>query len=149
MAFELSVSRIVADFVILALCAIPLLIFHEWVQPYKRGFYCDDESIRYPYRDSTVSRKMLIVIGLIIPSLLIVATESFRATVWERKCKHEFKDYRCRRYSIPRLIVRLYVFLGYFLVGVVFNQLMVDIAKYTIGRQRPHFMDICKPKVHT
>ncbi|KHJ86121.1 PAP2 family protein [Oesophagostomum dentatum] len=24
---------------------------------------------------------------------------------------------------------------------------MVDIAKYTIGRQRPHFMDVCRPNV--
>lgn len=24
---------------------------------------------------------------------------------------------------------------------------MVDIAKYTIGRQRPHFFDVCKPNV--
>ncbi|VDN04433.1 unnamed protein product [Thelazia callipaeda] len=114
--------------------------------PYKRGFYCDDESIRYPYRPSTVSRHMLIVVGLIIPVFLIVTTEMFRTLVWERKCQHEFKDYRCRRYRVPRLIVRLYIFVGYFLVGVVFNQLMVDIAKYTIGRHRPHFMDICKPK---
>ncbi|KIH45198.1 PAP2 family protein [Ancylostoma duodenale] len=24
---------------------------------------------------------------------------------------------------------------------------MVDIAKYTIGRQRPHFMDVCRPNI--
>lgn len=51
--------------------AIPLLIFQLFVTPYKRGFYCDDESIRYPYRDSTVSRQMLIVVGLVIPVVLV------------------------------------------------------------------------------
>ncbi|VDM43436.1 unnamed protein product [Toxocara canis] len=65
---------------------------------------------------------------------------------WERKCSHQFKSYRCRQFAVHRLIVRLYIFLGYFLLGVVFNQLMVDIAKYTIGRHRPHFIDVCKPK---
>lgn len=143
---ELKVSRIAADFVILVCCAIPLLIFHKWVEPYRRGFYCDDESIRYPYRPSTVTRHMLVFIGLLIPTILIVLTETFRAQIWERKCKDEFQHYRCRRYVIPRLVVRLYVFVGYFLLGVIFNQLMVDIAKYTIGRHRPHFMAICKPK---
>uniref|UniRef100_A0A915Q364 Phosphatidic acid phosphatase type 2/haloperoxidase domain-containing protein n=1 Tax=Setaria digitata TaxID=48799 RepID=A0A915Q364_9BILA len=143
---ELSLSKISADFTILAVCAVPLLIFHIWVEPYKRGFYCDDESIRYPYRPSTVSRQMLIVIGLVIPTILIIATETFRTLAWERKCREEFKHYKCRRYTVPRLIVRLYVFVGYFLVGVIFNQLMVDIAKYTIGRHRPHFIEICKPK---
>uniref|UniRef100_A0AAF5PYS8 Phosphatidic acid phosphatase type 2/haloperoxidase domain-containing protein n=1 Tax=Wuchereria bancrofti TaxID=6293 RepID=A0AAF5PYS8_WUCBA len=143
---ELSISRITADFAVLALCAIPLLIFHKWVEPYKRGFYCDDESIRYPYRPSTVSRQMLVVIGLVVPAILIVSTETFRVSIWERKCKNEFQHYRCKRYGIPRLIVRLYVFFGYFLTGVIFNQLMVDIAKYTIGRHRPHFIAVCKPK---
>ncbi|VDN60172.1 unnamed protein product [Dracunculus medinensis] len=128
---------------------IPLIIFHYWAKPYKRGFYCDDESIRYPYRDSTVPRQMLIVIGLFIPIALILATEIFRAKAWEKKCSHQFNTYRCRKFTIHRLIVRLYVFVGYFLLGVIFNQLMVDIAKYTIGRHRPHFIDVCKPKVTT
>ncbi|VDO39901.1 unnamed protein product [Brugia timori] len=109
---------------------IPLLIFHKWVEPYKRGFYCDDESIRYPYRPSTVSRQMLIVIGLVVPAILIILTETFRVLIWERKCKNEFQHYRCKRYVIPRLVVRLYVF----------------FAKYTIGRHRPHFIAVCKPK---
>ncbi|VBB29078.1 unnamed protein product [Acanthocheilonema viteae] len=141
---ELSISRIIADFAVLTFCAIPLLIFHKWVEPYKRGFYCDDESIRYPYRPSTVTRQMLIVIGLIVPA--IITTETFRLIAWERKCRNEFLYYHCRRYTVPRLIVRLYVFFGYFLLGVIFNQLMVDIAKYTIGRHRPHFIAVCKPK---
>ncbi|MFH4980656.1 hypothetical protein AB6A40_007365 [Gnathostoma spinigerum] len=143
---ELSVSRIIADFVILTLISVPLLIFQEFVKPYKRGFYCDDESIRYPYRNSTVTRHMLIVIGLLIPTLIIVLTEAFRTKVWDRKCQSVLQSYRVRQRYVHRFVVRLYVFLGYFMLGVVFNQLMVDIAKYTIGRQRPHFINVCLPK---
>jgi phosphatidate phosphatase len=145
MAGDIAISRIICDFVVLVAMAIPLLIFHEFVTPYKRGFYCDDESIRYPYRKSTVSRQMLIVIGILIPTVLILLTEVFRTLTWEKKCANEFRSYRCRQYNIHRLIVRIYVFIGYFFVGVCFNQLMVDIGKYTIGRQRPHFMDVCRP----
>ncbi|KAI6174621.1 AcidPPc domain-containing protein [Aphelenchoides bicaudatus] len=144
---RLSVGRVACDFLVLAVCAIPLLIFHEFVVPYKRGFYCDDESIRYPYRHSTVTRQTLIVIGILIPTLLILFTEVFRTLAWERKQPHLFRTYEYRDRNVHRLIVRLYVFIGYFFVGVCFNQLMVDIAKYTIGRQRPHFMDVCRPSV--
>ncbi|XGW07571.1 hypothetical protein V3C99_010606 [Haemonchus contortus] len=147
MSDTIRVSRVICDFLILSCCAIPLLIFHVWVQPYKRGFYCDDETIRYPYRSSTVSRQMLIVIGLLVPTLLIIATEIFRTMAWERKCESQFKTYHLKQYSVHRLVVRLYCFIGYFFLGVCFNQLMVDIAKYTIGRQRPHFMDVCRPNV--
>ncbi|CAJ0581265.1 unnamed protein product, partial [Mesorhabditis spiculigera] len=143
----ISVARIGCDFLVLVCCAIPLLIFHEFVPPYKRGFYCDDETIRYPFRKSTVSRQMLIVVGLLIPSALILLTELFRATVWEKPCRDQFKTYHMRNHSVHRLIVRLYCFLGYFFVGVCFNQLMVDIAKYSIGRPRPHFIDVCRPSV--
>ncbi|CAI2335863.1 unnamed protein product [Caenorhabditis sp. 36 PRJEB53466] len=143
----IRMSRVVCDFLVLTLIAIPLYVFHEFVPPYRRGFYCDDETIRYPFRASTVSRQMLIVIGLLIPILLILATELFRTLAWEKKCEQEFKTYQVRNHSVHRLIVRLYCFIGYFFVGVCFNQLMVDIAKYTIGRQRPHFMDVCRPNI--
>ncbi|KAI1705103.1 PAP2 superfamily domain-containing protein [Ditylenchus destructor] len=145
MVAEISVSRILCDFTVLCITAIPLLIFHEFVTPYKRGFYCDDESIRYPFRKSTVSRQMLIVVGILIPTLLILMTEVLRTLRWEKRFADEFGTYRCRRYNVHRLIVRLYVFIGYFFLGVCFNQLMVDIGKYTIGRHRPHFLDVCKP----
>ena len=35
--------------------AIPLLIFFFAVQPFERGFFCDDESIRHPFREDTIS----------------------------------------------------------------------------------------------
>uniref|UniRef100_A0A1I8AE17 AcidPPc domain-containing protein n=1 Tax=Steinernema glaseri TaxID=37863 RepID=A0A1I8AE17_9BILA len=90
---------------------------------------------------------MLIVVGILIPSALILATEVFRTLAWEKKCAHLFNKYHMRNTQVHRLIVRLYIFIGYFFLGVCFNQLMVDIAKYTIGRQRPHFMEVCKPNV--
>ncbi|NP_001380219.1 Phosphatidic acid phosphatase type 2/haloperoxidase domain-containing protein [Caenorhabditis elegans] len=143
----IRMSRVLCDFLVLTLIAIPLYVFHEFIPPVRRGFYCDDESIRYPFRDSKVTRQMLIVVGLLIPILLILATELFRTLAWEKKCETEFKTYHVRNHSVHRLVVRLYCFIGYFFVGVCFNQLMVDIAKYTIGRQRPHFMDVCRPDI--
>jgi len=85
---DLSIGRVISDFIVL-LClglnffnililiffidlAVPLLIFELLGEPNKRGFYCDDESIRYPYRTSTVSRQLLIVIGLLIPTCLVI-----------------------------------------------------------------------------
>lgn len=79
--------------------AIPLYVFHEFIPPVRRGFYCDDESIRYPFRDSKVTRQMLIVVGLLIPILLILATELFRTLAWEKKCETEFKTYHVREFK--------------------------------------------------
>ncbi|KHJ95717.1 PAP2 family protein, partial [Oesophagostomum dentatum] len=85
-----------------------------------------------------------------IVTVQILATEVFRVFVWERECEDQYKTYRLGPYPIHRLVVRIYCFVGYFLMGISFNWLMVDIAKYTTGRHRPHFMDICRPSVgHT
>lgn len=142
---ELSTSRILCDFIVLALLASPLLIFQLFLTPHKRGFFCDDESIRYPYHESTVSRRKLGIFGVLIPIFLIIATELIRYFHWEKNCHFRFVSYQYRKWSVNRLLVRIYVFIGYFLVGACFNQLMVDIAKYTIGRQRPHFIAVCNP----
>uniref|UniRef100_A0AC34QIT9 Phosphatidic acid phosphatase type 2/haloperoxidase domain-containing protein n=1 Tax=Panagrolaimus sp. JU765 TaxID=591449 RepID=A0AC34QIT9_9BILA len=147
MPVQISIGRVLCDTLILIFLAIPMLIFHKWVKPYKRGFYCDDESLRYPYLESTITRYELVAVGMPIPIIIIVLTELYRVYFWEKSCSSQFKKYQCGSRKIHRLIVRLYVFLGYFFLGVCFNQLMVDIGKYTIGRHRPHFMEVCKPNI--
>lgn len=37
---------------------------------------------------------------------------------------------------------------GVFLFGTACTVLLTDIAKYTIGRLRPHFMTLCVPNVN-
>jgi len=51
--------------------AFPILLFFLFGQPYERGFYCDDESLRYPYKDSTISSTVLYVVGIFMPILSV------------------------------------------------------------------------------
>lgn len=37
------------------------------IYPFQRGFFCKDNSIQYPYHDSTVTSTMLTVLGLGLP----------------------------------------------------------------------------------
>uniref|UniRef100_S4RKE9 Phosphatidic acid phosphatase type 2/haloperoxidase domain-containing protein n=1 Tax=Petromyzon marinus TaxID=7757 RepID=S4RKE9_PETMA len=39
----------------------------------------------------------------------------------------------------------LYRTLGAFLFGCAVNQSLTDVAKFSVGRLRPHFLDVCKP----
>lgn len=36
------------------------------IRPYQRGFFCNDESLRLPYKDDTIPPGLLVVILLII-----------------------------------------------------------------------------------
>ncbi|MEQ2190306.1 Phospholipid phosphatase 1 [Goodea atripinnis] len=39
----------------------------------------------------------------------------------------------------------VYKAVGTFVFGAAMSQSLTDIAKYSIGRLRPHFLDVCKP----
>jgi len=145
---RLSAGRIFCDAVMVGFLVSVLVAFQVLAVPYKRGFYCDDESIRYPYKPQTIKARGLLVVGILFPMLLILLTEVFRVLIWERNCQYLYRTYYfVFDSSVHRLFVRLYIFIGFFFVGVCVNQLMVDVAKYSIGRLRPNFIAICKPSV--
>ena len=41
------------------------------VEPFHRGFFCDDESIRYPYREDTVPDWAVGVVGVFVPAFTV------------------------------------------------------------------------------
>ena len=43
------------------------MTFYLFGKPYKRGFFCNDESLHHPFQDSTVTSSMLYVIGGLLP----------------------------------------------------------------------------------
>lgn len=51
--------------------AIPILLFYLLGKPVERGFHCDDESLRYPYKDSTVNTGVLYAVGTLLPGISV------------------------------------------------------------------------------
>lgn len=49
--------------------------------------------------------------------------------------------------AIPSWVWNSYKVIGVFGFGAACSQLTTDIAKYTIGRMRPHFIDVCDPDI--
>lgn len=47
--------------------------------------------------------------------------------------------------SFGSYVASVYKAIGTFLFGAAMSQSLTDIAKYSIGRLRPHFLDVCKP----
>ncbi|XP_045121270.1 putative phosphatidate phosphatase isoform X1 [Portunus trituberculatus] len=134
------IIRVVMDTIILLTVAIPILLFFLLGQPVERGFHCDDESLRYPYKDSTVSTGVLYAVGTILPTTAMVLLEGWRA-------RHQpiGKSVRICNRRINSWMWGCYTAIGVFLFGCACSQLTTDIAKYSVGRLRPHFVSICKP----
>jgi phosphatidate phosphatase len=128
------------------ICLIGLLmpmayiyVFTKDFDPFQRGFFCDDQNLKHPYKEQTVPISLCIAIWAFISIFFILIIESLRAYV-EKDREGPIKNNRT-----PWIAIELYRHFGYFLLGCVSCLLFTEIAKYTIGRLRPHFLTVCDP----
>ncbi|EDW19686.1 putative phosphatidate phosphatase [Drosophila mojavensis] len=139
MSFDLDLSqlflkrghfRLLLDLALLGLLLLLSTYFKElWPPTTQRGFFCDDESLMYPYRESTVSSSMLHCIGIYLPMMALLILETSRA--WQGS----------RQYW------RVYNTLRWFILGYAAESLLKDMGKNVIGRLRPHFFEVCRPQL--
>ncbi|XP_043941444.1 phospholipid phosphatase 3 [Protopterus annectens] len=134
-----KVLLICLDFVCLIVAALPFMIIEGGaIQPYEQGFYCNDESINYPYKNGdTISDAVLSAVGILIAILAITLGECYRI--------HYLKE-RPKSFIQNSYVAALYRQAGCFIFGCAISQSFTDIAKVSIGRLRPHFLNVCKPK---
>ncbi|OTF72688.1 phosphatidate phosphatase-like protein [Euroglyphus maynei] len=57
---------------------IPIIVLYKLIQPFKRGFYCDDDSIRYPFLDSTIPSNLLFTYSILIPTITVSNFKKFQ-----------------------------------------------------------------------
>ena len=50
---------------------VTLVLFRFLGDPYKRGFFCDDESLNHPFKESTVASSLLYAVGFALGSVLV------------------------------------------------------------------------------
>ncbi|KAK7591101.1 hypothetical protein V9T40_002714 [Parthenolecanium corni] len=111
--------------------------------PTRRGFFCGDESIRYPFHGSTVPAIVLNIVGIIIPLACILFFE-LKDT---QENKKRGPTYKLAGRKLQTTYWNVFKMVSCYASGAIFCQLMTDIGKKTIGRLRPNFIDVCKPNL--
>ncbi|XP_069504242.1 phospholipid phosphatase 2 [Ambystoma mexicanum] len=126
---------VLLDVLCVVIAALPFAILCLVNSPYKRGFYCSDDSIQYPYREDTITHAMMA--GVTIPSVVIIITTGEAYLVYAKRLhsKSEFNNYLAAVYKV----------VGTFLFGASASQSLTELAKYMIGRPRPNFLAVCNP----
>nr|QFF91270.1 phospholipid phosphatase 1 isoform 2 [Potamotrygon motoro] len=125
------------DVICVILAGMPLGVLNvAKIKPYQRGFYCDDETISYPFRNSTVTSTVLYSVGFTLPISAIIIGEI---------CSVHWNQLRSDSFIGNSYLATVYKAVGTFLFGAAASQSLTDIAKYSIGRLRPHFLDVCQP----
>lgn len=119
--------RVATDWALVLSMSLIILILELFIQPYQRGFFCDDENVRYPVKPNTYPAWSLGVITA-IPVVIICVTE-----------------YLIDRCSLKSFCLQIYKQIGVFMFGFLVHFLLVDYIKYCGGRLRPHFYELCQP----
>lgn len=124
------------DLLCLFVASIPFFACElKAMSPYRRGFFCGDTSITYPYLEhEVISDGLLVAGGIIITGLTIALGECYRV----RFCGVQSKAFVQNLY-----ISCLYKELGSFMFGCCVNQSLTNMAKLSVGRLRPHFLQAC------
>ncbi|XP_026320645.1 putative phosphatidate phosphatase [Hyposmocoma kahamanoa] len=134
------ILKIVLDFFVICALGFILLSVWLWVEPYHRGYFQDDYSIRLPYKDEAISAGLLAGLGFALNIITVIIIEVIRY----RRGKSAEEKYVCGTF-IPGWIWESYVTIGIFTFGAACQQLTCNLAKNVIGRLRPHFFDVCRP----
>ncbi|XP_024155674.1 phospholipid phosphatase 1 isoform X2 [Oryzias melastigma] len=131
-----GIPFVLLDIVCLVLVGLPFAILNlTHKRPFLRGFYCNDDTIKYPFKEDTISYQLLGAVMIPVTILIMVIGECLLVYLNRLKSKSSFGSY----------VARVYKTVGTFVFGAAMSQSLTDIAKYSIGRLRPHFLDVCKP----
>ncbi|XP_045082675.1 phospholipid phosphatase 3 [Coregonus clupeaformis] len=124
------------DLLCLLLASIPFFVCElKAVSPYRRGFFCGDPSIMYPYlHTEAIPDHLLITGGIIITGLTIALGECYRV---------HYRGVSSKAFIRNLYVSCLYKELGSFLFGCFVSQSLTNMAKLSVGRLRPHFLSVC------
>ncbi|KAK5884864.1 LOW QUALITY PROTEIN: phosphatidic acid phosphatase type 2D [Pseudochaenichthys georgianus] len=124
------------DVICLFVASIPFFACElKAVTPYKRGFFCGDTSITYPYVPSeAIPDSLLIAGGIAITGLTIALGECYRV---------RFRGVYSQAFVRNCYVSCLYKELGSFLFGCCVGQSLTNMAKLSVGRLRPNFLSVC------
>uniref|UniRef100_A0A8W8JHR4 Lipid phosphate phosphohydrolase 1 n=1 Tax=Magallana gigas TaxID=29159 RepID=A0A8W8JHR4_MAGGI len=64
--------QIFVDFILLLAVGVPVIVsYNGGIPPFRRGFFCDDNSIKYPYVEDTISDAVLMGVGFTMAFILV------------------------------------------------------------------------------
>ncbi|XP_016959356.1 putative phosphatidate phosphatase [Drosophila biarmipes] len=134
-----KLARGLCDLLIWAALSVASVLLHKLVRPFRRGFFCGDESLSYPHREGTIGHELIIAIALGVPTAVIAVVELFKQLP---ETGGKSRADGCR---IAQRLGHLYRQAIFYLYGLAMVTFTTMLSKLCIGRLRPHFFTVCQP----
>merc|ERR1712123_84269 len=86
-------------------------VFTRHFEPFHRGFFCDDKTIKHPYKEETISLGQVVLIWAGLSIFFILLVETLRSSAEHGKRRsHPIPG----RAKVPWIAAELYRQFGYF-----------------------------------
>lgn len=118
---------------------ISMLWFMRMCELPRRGFWCDDHSIRYPHLPMVMDYKLLLAISISFPLILFQLLPSRKSGNKDDNDTDNEDDHLSL--TAPSSPGWDYMF------GFLVNLVLTTFCKIVIARPRPNFYHICQPTV--
>ncbi|XP_026848170.1 putative phosphatidate phosphatase [Drosophila persimilis] len=135
--------RLLMELLVMVVLVVPICIYEFAVDPVRRGFFCDDESISYPFKDNTITPVMLGLISGLLPLVVLLLVEYVR----HMRAGELATTVHLLGWRMSAWYVELFRQTTYFTFGLLLTFDATEVGKYTIGRLRPHFLAVCQPQL--
>nr|XP_022331220.1 phospholipid phosphatase 1-like isoform X1 [Crassostrea virginica]XP_022331221.1 phospholipid phosphatase 1-like isoform X1 [Crassostrea virginica]XP_022331222.1 phospholipid phosphatase 1-like isoform X1 [Crassostrea virginica]XP_022331223.1 phospholipid phosphatase 1-like isoform X1 [Crassostrea virginica] len=102
----------------------------DFFYPFRRGFFCQDKELSYPFRETTIEGGYVALIS-ILPTVIIIGVTEFV------RIRHKF--------TIKPYVRVCYGIIGALLLGLSCCTLFYEVTKSCVGSLRPYFFAVCRP----
>lgn len=147
--------RVFKDVLYILFLAFPMILYKFLQLIIKRhhhgGFFCEDKSLQYPYKESTISETTVVLQTLLVPIFSIIVIEYYhnnnnntRSCVTHSSSK-ESDSVDNSILSKVNVTHRIYTHIIRYIFGYIACCSFMWLPKYFDGNLRPHFMDVCRP----
>ncbi|XP_047997080.1 putative phosphatidate phosphatase [Leguminivora glycinivorella] len=133
--------QLLLDLFSLASVLVPLLTLTQVAHPFERGFFINDDSLKLPFKEQTVTEVTLGIVGFVLNVATILIIEYLQS----RRQKNPEQKY-IFGFAVPAWVWQSYAAIRTFTFGAGCQQLLSNVTKYAVGRLRPYFMDVCQPE---
>lgn len=132
------ITQLLTDLIAVTFVSAAFFIVFILIDPFDRGFYCNDETIRFPLKNDTVPLWLAGAYGAGTALIVVILAELYI----NRQCCVADSEFKIRQ---TRWILNTLNGSLLYSLGAMSTLLITEIGKRSIGRLRPHFIDVCKP----
>ena len=154
----IKLSTVISIALSMVLIVVLIALKKNVIEPFRRGFFCSDVSIRYPVVEDTLSTGRVVISFGFMLILIVFVGEWLKSSVGMldvgessviRKTKTGTKPFIwIQKYLTPRKwFFSALKFFFVYMWAVLASQVLVNILKHSLGTLRPNFFARCNPNV--